>query len=358
MGVSSVKANAEEVSHNAYHIYTVAYCQSASGAQTIATGMHYPKDSTRQNIQGTKSVYTPTGGAYCTLELYIANSDKTVLWDSGSIVTGKLENIYFTGSVAVTGIATYPLNISRVQGNLLYSDSTTETITASVEKDRNGYYLINYDFTADKDVSQIYFQLFSEDLPSTALGKSVTVTMETGEPTLEQEVNTNIVWGSLASEIQSEESGWLAKIWQKLTNGFSEMVDAITGLPAKIWGYIEDGLKSLFIPDEEFIVSYKEKWEELLADKFGAVYQVVNVTLESWDRITNSDETNAIEFPKVTIPLPDDNEFSFGGYDVKIVPDGFGALATACKMIAGIVCTILFVNGLRKRYDEVMGVEQ
>lgn len=50
--------------------------------------------------------------------------------------------------------------------------------------------------------------------------------------------------------------------------------------------------------------------------------------------------------------------FTFGGYDVQIVPTGFDFIVNILKTVIGIVCTILCVNALRKKYDEVMGVVQ
>ena len=70
-----------------------------------------------------------------------------------------------------------------------------------------------------------------------------------------------------------------------------------------------------------------------------------------------ADETDTIEFPQASINLSG-TPFTFGGYSVKIVPEGFGVLVTAIKSIVAIVCTVAFVNGMRKRYDEIMGVEQ
>lgn len=106
------------------------------------------------------------------------------------------------------------------------------------------------------------------------------------------------------------------------------------------------------------MVGYKTKWETLLAEKLGAVYQVTEIIFGAWDDVQNADETNTITFPTVSIPLPDNNNFSFGGYDVKIVPDGFEAFVEVVKGAIGIACTFLFINGVRKRYDEVMGVRE
>lgn len=147
-------------------------------------------------------------------------------------------------------------------------------------------------------------------------------------------------------------------LWDTTKEGFSNLVQGITELPQKIWSFIENGLKDLFVPDEEYLTTYKDKWDLLLENKFGAVYQVVNVTLDSWDKIQETDETNTIELPMVTIPLSAGQQFTFGGNQVQIVPSGFEWIVEIIKGLVAGLCTILFINGLRKRYDEVMGVEQ
>lgn len=143
------------------------------------------------------------------------------------------------------------------------------------------------------------------------------------------------------------------------THGFLENIfDSITELPGKLWTLISDGLKSLFVPSEDDMVEYKDKWDELLSERFGAVYQAASVIVDFLDDLQDSTQTSSISVPVVTIPLLDGEEFSFGGFDVTIVPDRFTFLVVSARAIVGVVCTFLFVNGLRKRYDEVMGVEQ
>lgn len=139
-----------------------------------------------------------------------------------------------------------------------------------------------------------------------------------------------------------------------ISDGFSNMIKGITELPQKLWDLIGEGLKSLFVPSEDDMTAYKDKWDELLSSRFGALYQVGDIMVNSIANIRESDVTNTITFPEATINLAG-TEFSFGGYDVKVVPDGFETIVEICKKIISIACTFLFFNGLRKRYDEVMG---
>lgn len=354
LGVCSVPVSAEEVEHKSYYIYTMAQ----HDGNTLFAGMHYPKDTTRQNFTYDNSLSVAKAGTKVTFELYVANNDKTPLYNKGDIVTGKLENLYINVSVKVPNIALYPLNITWATAYLLYTDSTSEIITCTIEKDRNGYYVLDYSFESKKDVSQLYFIVGTSALPSSAVGKVCQFILSAGEPSETDEPNDNIVFGSLYGDVESPEVGWLAKIWNKLTSGFKDIVDAITGLPGKLWGLIEDGLKSLFVPDGEYLTTYADKWKVLLSDRLGAVYQVIEITFGAWEDVQLADEMDTVEFPEVSIPLPDNNEFSFGGYTVKVVPDGFQTLASALKWFLGVACTFMFINGLRKKYEEVMAVEK
>lgn len=143
-----------------------------------------------------------------------------------------------------------------------------------------------------------------------------------------------------------------------LVEWVKKVVNSITELPQKIWELISNGLKSLFVPSEDFIIQFKNDLDSMLEEKLGAVYQVVNIMAESWDRVTANDISNTINIPSTTINLSEGNTFTFGGYDVQIVPVGFDFIVNILKTVIGIVCTILCVNALRKKYDEVMGVVQ
>lgn len=167
----------------------------------------------------------------------------------------------------------------------------------------------------------------------------------------------------LSVDIQSEESGLLSGIKGIIQN----LLNTVKELPGKLGeigtyilelpNKIIEGIKSLFVPSDYAVSVYVDEMKALIADRLGAVYEVIEISLESWDKIQDK-QSEAVTMPEVTIPLPDDNEFTFGGWTVPVVPVGFEFLAVASKTIIGIIATVAFVNGLRKRYDEVMGVEQ
>lgn len=251
---------------------------------------------------------------------------------------------------------THRANVT-IKAYITYTDGQAKAVSGKVTTKSNGSKSIEMSFVPEKDVSEMYFSLTSTWSAD-----------EVSQYADEQYRNGYYLWDTLGTVYigeldangyqfdvrqQSEEAGLLSSILEWIKGIF----DSIAELPGKLWKAIEDGLKALFVPDEDYIVGYKDRWEQLLEQKLGAVYQVINLTFESWERVTASDTTNTIKLPKTTIPLGN-TDFSFGGYDVKIVPDGFEFLVDIIKTLVGGLCTILFINGLRKRYDEIMGVEE
>lgn len=147
-------------------------------------------------------------------------------------------------------------------------------------------------------------------------------------------------------------------LFNKFSTALNNIYDTVTNIPLLIWEKIENGFKVLFVPTDEQILNFKSGLSSSLKEEFGAVYQVVEIFSNKWNCVMESGQTHYIDFPSATIKLPDNNSFTFGGYKVNVVPEGFEWLAVTVKSFFGIIFTLAFVNGLRKKYDEVMGVEK
>lgn len=133
--------------------------------------------------------------------------------------------------------------------------------------------------------------------------------------------------------------GGLAGIWQSLKN-----------LPQALL----DGIKGLFVPDAEDIAEYSDQWQNLLANRFGAIYQSVDVIDQFASGIQEADQTNTVYFPIVSLSLAG-AQFSFGGWDVQIVPTGFDFIITTLKRIISIVATLAFINAMRIKFEKILG---
>lgn len=168
-------------------------------------------------------------------------------------------------------------------------------------------------------------------------------------------------------EIQGGILGWIKNIFNSISNLPKNIASSISGFFDELGNKVTalgtailDGIKGLFIPSEESLIAIKDDFEQLLADRFGAVYESTAVIDNFANAFFNQAQVSAmsegggtISFPLVSVPLAG-TQFTFGGWDVDIVPDGFSGLVDACKIIIDIICTFVFVNALRKRLEEIL----
>ena len=139
--------------------------------------------------------------------------------------------------------------------------------------------------------------------------------------------------------ISSEEAGLL----KKLINKIIELPSALS-----------DMLKNFFLPDEQFIAGYKAKFENLLSEHLGALYQSIDAFKSLDDAFSSAVTTqDSIQMPVVTVSLAG-TDYSFGGYTVKMIPDKIVPIVNILKTLLGIVATLLFVNMLKHRYEGVV----
>lgn len=71
---------------------------------------------------------------------------------------------------------------------------------------------------------------------------------------------------------------------------------------------------------------------------------------------SNGNNTGYIEtvyFPLLSVPLAG-AQFTFGGWDVDIIPNGFEDIVEVIKIVVDIGVTFMFINAMRKRLDEVL----
>lgn len=315
-----------------------------------------------------------TGDVITGQNLTLANNDGSIIMPADSEYTFLLENISFRSTVRQDngeiftgswgGYGSF-LSVQYVYSDGTYSDlqwfgAGDDEIAFNKAKDNHS---VKLQVNEVKDISRVIISETNQlhtvftftdtygyvgNVSGFVYPMKLTIT--------EVDKNTGLLEGLLAWVKNIGEN--VSDSFDVINSGFANIGTWFAELPSKIWSVMENGIKGLFVPDQQYMETYSDKWEQFLLDRLGAVYQVCDITLNSWDAIIHADETNTITFPLVTIPLPDNASFSFGGYEVKIVPDGFSALATAVKTAVGILCTYLFVNGLMKRYEEVMGVKE
>lgn len=134
-------------------------------------------------------------------------------------------------------------------------------------------------------------------------------------------------------------------------NSLSGIWQTIKNLPKAIL----DGIVGLFVPSQESMEEYAAKWDQLLAQRFGAVWASVGLVSELVD-ISYSETTTEITIPSVTVDLAG-TPWTFGGWTVQVVADeSFLPLFDFSKLAVNLVATLAFANGLKKRLYEILGI--
>lgn len=152
--------------------------------------------------------------------------------------------------------------------------------------------------------------------------------------------------------------GGFTDIWDKLHEGFDNVVASVIQLPTKLWTKISDGLKSLFVPTDEQFEQISSEWDIIASSRFGALYEIPEIIQTIINYYTtasiNTSETGCIDIPAVSLSnvgIP----FTFGGQSVPLVPEGFETIVTIVKRVISIVCTFSFINAIRKRWESIIG---
>ena len=152
---------------------------------------------------------------------------------------------------------------------------------------------------------------------------------------------------------EPDTSGFLKTIIE----GIKSVGQSVTELPTKIWDKMSDGLKGLFVPTADDITAIKNDWDNLLSDRFGGMYQVIQLIDDYADSFKSPEQKNTITLPELSLPFGD-SEFVFGGKDVQIVPDRFSFMIDIIKTIISIIATCFFVNGLRNKFERLVGGQE
>lgn len=140
---------------------------------------------------------------------------------------------------------------------------------------------------------------------------------------------------------------------EKQTGLLQNIVSDIKELPSNIANEIKEATKELFIPDAQDIADQKDQWDELLADRFGAVYEAGSIASDIAEAFVPGETQEIITFPATSFDLAG-AEFVFGGWEIDVVPDGFEFAIDTLKMIINIACTLLFVNALKNRFENTL----
>lgn len=254
-------------------------------------------------------------------------------------------NLYYCGNFDLSRVYVYDSNGQWVE----ITDQATVSVGAD---DSTGVYYINVQtgsvpfevWQIDVDLIWRYGNGYWEDVDSS---------YSSGNWSYERHYGFNkfnCSWTGFATNPSTSESLEVSKGILETVKG---IFSTLTELPGNIWSTFESGLTNLFVPDDQAISDMQEDWNNLLADRFGALYQVGDLVTDFADAFKES-EQKTVTLPEITIPVGADG-WTFGGWEVQVVPDGMGVLFTTLKTLVSIVATFLFVNGLKRRFEGLIG---
>lgn len=116
-------------------------------------------------------------------------------------------------------------------------------------------------------------------------------------------------------------------------------------------------MEGLFASDandtNDMMQSAADRGQELAEDRLGAVAQAGDVLDGLVGAFDNHGITESVLFPSLTVTFSG-VPFTFGGWEVPVIPDGFEPLVETLKLIVDIVATLLFIQAMRKRLESLL----
>lgn len=376
VGFSPV-VNADEVETPNYHVYVTAKVRPTSSQATavLTLGTLYPWKNTQTSIG---KEYALSGITYnnqiysneMTLTYAPDNAEVPLIDKTGyyKITLSNIRTAVFIGSMAYLVPSKAQVIVYLTDGTVCYPRAEISTKSFPVD--------LQFELEFDKPIKQLSVVLnyTFDDTETDGLYKPVAQVNDSLDYAISYEKQSKVesyLYTAIAWIKDVSNGVWqgFQAMGEKLTetvnsikDGFSEMgnwlksavawikqvATNITELPAKLWKLIEDGLKSLFIPSEAQLATMYAQMEENMADKLGVLWQAITI-FDSFGDMMNTSVTGTVTIPQVSIPVGSGEEFSFGPYDVKVVPDAFMQYTEICKTIVNVVITLLFINVIRKR---------
>lgn len=132
------------------------------------------------------------------------------------------------------------------------------------------------------------------------------------------------------------------------TNGLlGKLIDAVASLGTSIL----NGIKNLFIPTEEDLISFTDSMRELAQNHLGGLYQAFELLQHFFDSLTSVSSKDSITIPACNIPLAGET-LILGPYDVPLKVSGIPAvLYEGIAFIIDFHCTAAFINMCKKKFE-------
>lgn len=259
------------------------------------------------------------------------------------------KNVTFNLNTNITfDTGTYTVSINNIVDNMYLSfDNISSTMLSSVYKTKtwsisnettyNRYFIwIGANTTFNNDTFYIQVEKGSSATSYEEYGKQICVNKQ-------DETNNKL------DEAEKTRKGILGKI--------GDLFTAIVELPGKLVNMLIDAIKGLFVPDTEEMNSIIDDFKEVMAEKLGAIYQVVDYLTQIFANITGSNinSNSCMIFPSMTDPifnikLWDEQNFCFDTFR-----SNFKTLFIISDSIICIICTCMVINMLHKKLEGFFG---
>lgn len=114
---------------------------------------------------------------------------------------------------------------------------------------------------------------------------------------------------------------------------------------------IVDGIKGLFIPDDEFLSDWVDDMKQLLEDHLGGLYQSVTLSITFMQQFPNAVAKQSIFIPACSVPLAG-STFTLGPYTVPLKVDGLpAALYDGIAYIIDFLASMAFLKMCRNKLE-------
>lgn len=170
--------------------------------------------------------------------------------------------------------------------------------------------------------------------------------------------------------IQTNMSGNIVSGFSDLTDAIAEhfesfqslFTDTISGFRSSMESYLDalpariaEELAKIFQPTEGHFEEAADQSSQLAEEKLGAVYQAAGVIDQIAGAFTEQTTQTFIAVPVLRVMVLPGVPFEFGGWEVPVVPPGMESVFEVVKFAVDIVCTLAFLNGMKRRLERFLG---
>lgn len=135
-----------------------------------------------------------------------------------------------------------------------------------------------------------------------------------------------------------------------ITIDMSETNGLLGGIKDILSGIV-DGIAGIFVPDQDFLLDWKDDMGGILDDTFGKYTEIDDLLDRVKDTLVNTQPNAVVRFPGIH---PPGSSFSIPAQDVNAVPPALADFVDYIKFGFDILATCLFVNSCKRKWDEVV----